>query len=167
MNIFRSFVILALIAATVSFLGCGGKTGSQNNAGSSNRAANVNGAAKNKANDNAEELGMLINLQTEPEDLVWKVDEKKKMLIAVMRYAPADAGKLSNQLTARSAGAPREISTEEWFPAELIAQGESGGNAAVEGTSFTADDFFQPPYTEGTITRINGTDFFVLELNAK
>jgi hypothetical protein len=167
MSIFKSVVILALFLAQLSMFGCGGNADSSNTSETSSSRNNTNAVTANKANDKAEELGMLINFSLEPEDLAWKADDKKKSIVAVMRLAPEDVKKLADGLAAKSPGTPREISTEEWFPAELIAQGESGGGSSVAGTSFPAAEFYQPPYNEGTVTRINGTDFFVIELFSK
>lgn len=110
---------------------------------------------------------MLINFAWETEDLAWKKDEARKTLTAVFRLSPEDAKKLTEQLAARSPGAPKEVQVEDWFPAELVAQGESAGGSSVEGTAYPANDLYQAPYEQGTISRIDGTDFFVIELSSK
>ncbi|HLA94512.1 MAG TPA: hypothetical protein VK612_02240 [Pyrinomonadaceae bacterium] len=167
MNIFKSVVILALFSLLSFIYGCGGNVDPNKASNATSARSNANASAANKANGNAEELGMLINFTLEPEDLTWKADDKKKSIVAVFRLDTEDEKKFEEQLSAKGPGAPREISTEEWFPAELIAQGESGGGSSVEGTAYPADEFYQAPYNQGTITRINGTDFFVIELAAK
>ena len=108
---------------------------------------------------------MLINFTLEPEDLVWREDKPKNSIIAVLRMDAEDTKKLADQLAQRSPGAPKTVQVEDWFPAELIAQGEIAGGSSVDGNAFPADDFYQAPYSQGTVTRVTGTDFFVIELS--
>lgn len=159
----RPFRHLSIILLALISISCGARQETQQNA--ANAAANQ--SAANKANNNAEELGMLINFQLEPEDLIWRADEKKKTIVAVMHFDPPEAAKLKNDLAAKSQGTPRSVTTEEWFPPELLAQGEAAGNSSISGTAFPATDFYLAPYTEGTITHITDTEFFVLELTTR
>jgi hypothetical protein len=159
----RPFRHLAICLLAIISISCGPRPENQQNA--ANTSANQ--SAANKANNNAEELGMLINFQLEPEDLIWRADETKKTIVAVMHFDPPEATKLKNDLAAKAQGSPRSVTTEEWFPPELVAQGEAAGNSSISGTVFPATDFYLAPYTEGTITHITDTEFFVLELVAK
>lgn len=109
---------------------------------------------------------MLINFSLEPEDILWLQYESPKKIVAVFRLDEQGTKKLADQLKAKLPGAARTVTVEDWFPAELVAGGETTGASSVDGTAFPADDFFQAPFTQGTITRINDTDFFVLELTA-
>lgn len=109
---------------------------------------------------------MLINFTLEPEDILWRQTETPRKVVAVFRLAEEDTKKLADSLSARSPGAARSVAVEDWFPTELIAGGEATGGSSVDGTAYPADEFFQPPFTQGTITRVNDTDFFVLELTA-
>ena len=80
-----------------------------------------------------------------------------------MRLSPSDANKLVAETGA--AGTPESsIAVESWFPDELIAQSEMSGDSALKGVSYPANAFVQEPYTVGKITRIEGTDYFILEL---
>ena len=165
MRSFRPAIITLAISAVLFAAGCAGDASNSNtgNAAAPNTAANTS-----KANTNAEELGLLINFGWETEDLAWKKDDARKTLVAAFRLSPDDAKKLSEQLAAKGQGAPKEVAVEEWFPSELIAQGEtSGGSSTVPATAFPAADLFQPPYTEGTISRVNETDYFIVELHAR
>lgn len=158
----RRFTPAALLFSALLLASCSAPAGNSTsaNANEGNRIA----AVARKANDKPEELGMVINFTLEPEDIVWVQSPKK--VVAVFRLDEEDTKKLSDQLTAKSPGAARGVNVEDWFPAELIAGGETTGSSSVDGTAFPADDFFQAPFTQGTITRINDTDFFVLELTA-
>ena len=143
---------------------CSAPAGNSSSANSDqgNRVASI----PKKANDKPEELGMLINFTLEPEDIVWQQSESPKKIVAVFRLDPEDMKKLADQLAAKGEGAARSVNVEDWFPPELIAGGETTGGSSVDGTAFPADDFYQSPFTQGTITRINDTEFFVLELSA-
>ena len=147
--------ILTTFLSITVLAGCGGADG------------NTAAAITNKANTNAEELGLLINFPWETEDLAWKRDDPKKTLTAAFRLSPDDARKLSDQLSTRGPGAPKEVAVEDWFPAELVAQGTTSGAATVPATAFPANDLYQPPFTQGTISRVDATDYFVIELNSQ
>ena len=163
---FRKVTAILTTILTFSLLsGCGGDAG--NPTINANAAGNAAAATTSKANTNAEELGLLINFAWETEDLAWKRDDTKKTLIAAFRLSPEDARKLSEQLNSKGQGAPKEVAVEEWFPAELVAQGETGGSSTVPTLAFPANDLYQPPFTQGTISRVDGTDYFVIELNAQ
>lgn len=164
MRLFRSATYLTAVFASAIFFGCDGGTINDNAANASNSQSNAN---LSRPNTNAEELGLLINFSWETEDLAWKKDDAKKTLVAAFRLSPENAKKLSEQLTAKGQGAPKELAVEDWFPSELVAQGETSGGSTVPATAFPADDVYQQPYTQGIVSRVDGTDYFVIELNAK
>ena len=162
MKFLRLVAILTFFSMLLLLASCGEPSGSFSNlATPSNRKADI--SSSNTANGNTAELGMMINFPWEPEDLVWKQNDKK-LITAVFRFEPEDQKKFLDQLATKPQGVPKEIQLEEWFPPELIAQGESAGGSSVTGNAQTAEDFYQPPYNEGTLTRIDGTDFFILEI---
>jgi hypothetical protein len=164
MNFTKTAVILALFSAVLIPAGCSDTASNSNTA---NNAANEAATNANVAKTNAEELGVLIKMPFEAEDAVWRGGPDQKKLIAVLRFSTADANKLVEQ--AKKVGPPvaGQIESESWFPAELIAQSDISGDDTLKGTTYAADDFYQPPYTEGKLTRIEDTDYFVLELMAK
>ena len=159
----RRFSPAALLFSALIFSSCSAPAG---NSTSTNSEGNRVASVPKKANDKAEELGLLINFTLEPEDIVWQQVDSPKKIVAVFRLDEEDTKKLVDQLAARSQGTAKSITVEDWFPAELIAGGETTGSSTVAGTTYPADDFYQPPYSQGTITRINNTDFFVLEIAA-
>jgi len=156
----RSLIPIALLLISISCT-----TPADTNS-SNSISANQTAAVSNKANTKPEELGLLINFTLEPEDIVWQQMESSKKLLAVFRLDEEDTKKLAAELATKSPGAARSVQVEDWFPTELRAGGETTGSSTVDGTAFPADQFYQAPYTQGTITRINDTDFFVLELSA-
>jgi len=129
---------------------------------SSNTAAENSNAAKT----NVEELGLLVTIPYEAEDIVWKEDTAHKKITAVLRFSPEDANKITADATARQAPQNVTLSSSSWFPAELIAQSEMTGDDQLHGTAYAADAFYQEPYTTGRLVRVEGTDYFVLELTS-
>lgn len=152
-----------LLLSAITFSSCSAPAG---NSSSANAKTNRVASVPKKANDKAEELGMLINFTVEPEDMLWQQIDSPKKIIAVFRLDAEETKKLVDQLAARSPGAAKSVTVEDWFPPELIAGGETSGSSTVDGTAYPADDFYQAPYSQGTITRVNNTDFFVLEISA-
>lgn len=151
-----------------------------------NSAVSKNSAANEKNNaqlikDDVEELGKIINLPFSPQEATWREDDDAaspqqngenktsapKNLTAVLKFAPEDAGRIAAQAEKYKPAAPAEIDPETWFPAELIAQSQLSGDETLKGALFSADDFFRAPYNKGNLTRINDTNYFVLELNAQ
>lgn len=145
--------------------GCNGSFSSETN--STNVATNSNAARSNSARTNLEELGVIVNIPYTAEDVVWKEVAGNKKLIAVLRFSPADSAKLVSDISTIRPATPTTISSETWFPPELIAQGEMSGEDSLKGMSYAANSFLQPPYTDGSITRVDGTDYFVLDVTAK
>ena len=123
----------------------------------------------NSAKTNVEEFQLLVNMpyEVEDEDIVWKETADQKKLLAVMRFSRANAARIVADATARQPPENITVSSESWFPSELIAQGELSGDDSLKGLAYTADSFFQEPYFLGRIVRIEDTDYFVLELSAK
>ncbi len=158
----RTVVILALFVSATVFFGC---TGSDKNANV--RTPNSIVESANSAKTNVEELGLLVNIPHQAEDIAWKESVDHKQLIAVLRFSTDDAKKIAADAAARQTPQNVKLSSENWFPAELIAQSEMSGDDSLNGLAYPADGFFQEPYTTGRIVRIEGTDYFVLELSAK
>jgi hypothetical protein len=165
MKNYRAAGILALFFISQLLMACGNS--SSNSANSANSEANQDSQSAGSARTNVEELGVLINMPFETEEALWKESPNQKKVVAVLRFSPADSNKVVAQAEKFRKPNPVSVSSETWFPPELIAQSELSGNDTLKGTAYAANDFFQPPYTDGQITRIADTDYFVLELNAK
>src|ERR1043166_3410453 len=168
MKILRTVVILALFVALPAFFGCSGENKNAN-ANAAAAALNPTLESANSAKTNAEELQLLVNIpfEIEDEDIVWKEYATQKKLVAVLRFSKEDANKMVAEASTHQAPQNVTISSEPWFPSELIAQGELSGDDTLKGLSYAADSFFQEPYSSGRVVRIEGTDYFVLELSAK
>jgi hypothetical protein len=169
--------LFLLLSLAFSIGACTSGDPQSSNANSANQSANTNSA--NLIKDDIDELEMLVKMPFHPEEAVWREDvlgkpgdsrvpgPTDKKLTAVLRFLKDDAGKVTAQAEKYKAAAPEAINTEKWFPAELIAQSQTSGDETLKGSSYPANDFYNAPYTDGKITRIEGTDYFVLELFAK
>ncbi len=126
------------------------------------------------ARDNADELRTLIRLPYDPEDLVWKEypanasnGGSRRRLLAVLQFSPADSRKIVESAAKIRPGSPISLSSEDWFPKELVTQSEMSSGEGIQATAYAANDFLLPPFDQGSLSHVNDTDFFVLELFAK
>jgi len=165
--------ILALIIGTAAMNACSERQGPANNANvttaeqvNANRAVEPN---MEGAKDNSEELATHVKMPFEPEDLAWKEYQRQdgRRLVAVFQLTEEDSKKLIESASRIRSGVPAMLSSENWFPKELTTQNEMSGGSGIQATAYPADEFFQPPYTEGTFSRVDNTNFFVLEVFAK
>ena len=153
------------------FSACG-KNETANNANlPTNQTANYNNDNKTPPMDDIEELERIIKLPFHPEEATWRETDLKtsngeKKLIVVVQFLSEDANKIVEQAEKYTPAVAVEVDAEDWFPAELIAQSQISGDINLKGKSYAANDFFESPYTNGKITRIDNTDYFVLELTS-
>ncbi len=157
-------IILAFFLPVLFLSGCGE---SSNNANTPSEGNTVGLATPNAAKSNIEELSLIVNFPYETEDIVWKQDADRQTIIAVIRLtseaadrAVADAGKFGG-------GQNVALPVETWFPDELIAQAEVSGDNTLKGAAYPANAFFLEPYNNGRLTRIEGVDYFILEMSAR
>ncbi|CAN5651236.1 hypothetical protein BH20ACI4_BH20ACI4_33970 [soil metagenome] len=133
------------------------------------------GENQSQAKDDAEELSKLIKIPYETEEALWKIEDTAKIpnanhgetapkLIAVLKFKSADAQKIVEQAANYKPATETSISVENWFPPELVAKSQESGDETIKGTVYAPNDFAQSPYSNGTLTRIAETDYFVLEL---
>ena len=166
MNSVKTGHIIALFFACTLFSACGGAANSNSTnrggAGNSNAAANTN-----TPRTNAEELGLLVNMPYETEEIVWKEDQQHKKITAVMRFSPDVSKKIVAEAEKIKEPEKVTIPTATWFPAELIAQGGESGEDSVSGLAYAANAFFQDPYNQGRLVHVEDSDYFVLEVSAK
>lgn len=182
MRIAATILLLGFLITVELFSACTNNTADNSSVVLSNPANNQNSNAGENANitkDNVEVLQTIVNLPLEPEETVWREavannqnggtdsSTNNKKLTAVLRFSAEDASKTASQAEAYKSPTPTQIQTEEWFPAELIARSELSGDETLKGTSYAANDFIQPPYTDGQIVRIENSNYFILELSAK
>ena len=136
-----------------------------------NQTTNYNNDNKTPPMDDVEELERIIKLPFHPEEATWRETDLnapngEKKLTVVLKFLPEDANKIVAQAEKYKPAESLDIDAEDWFPAELIAQSQISGDINLKGKSYAANDFFQSPYTNGKVTRIDDTDYFVLELTS-
>ncbi len=165
MKFHKAAQILSLFLISQLLLACSNSSNTTTNSNPAAESQNTDTA--NSARTNVEELGVLVKMPFETEEAVWKEIPGQKKVVAVLRLSPADADRLETQAKAHRPPNRVAVSSETWFPPELIAQVDVSGDSTLKGTAYGANDFYQPPYTEGQVTRIEGTEYFVLEMTAK
>lgn len=130
---------------------------------------NTNSSNTNRPNDSVEELRSLINLPIEPQEVIWRVQSvpPTERLLAVIRVSPEQFVSFSKRLSSSENGKPIQVTVEPWFPPELIAMSETTGEKNIEGISYPANEFFQAPYSEGTVSVIPETDYIIVYLRKR
>ena len=161
---FLRFALLLLLLITSLLTGCSAPA-NNNNAGNS-AAANASNIAHTGPKDNIEEFGLLVRLPFEPEEVAWEEKPEQKKLTAVIRFSSENAEKMSSEIAKIGQPSPETVTVESWYPNELIAQGELTGESTVKGQSYPAASLLNPPYTTGKITRIENTDYFILQISS-
>ena len=151
-------IILSLTAA------CGGL-----DANSNTKAVDASNSsqANNAAKTNVEELALLINVPYESDEVFWKDDPQHKRIVAVLRFPTNEAERLIADAQRVRPPQKVNISTESWFPPELVAQSDVSGDDTLSGQAYAANAFFQDSYNDGRVIKVDDSDYFVLEMNAK
>lgn len=164
--VFRTAAILSFFATCTLLCGCvGGRDEKANSRSPSvGNSANQNTST---ARTNVEELGLLVSIPYETEDVVWKEFPASKKVVAVLLFTKDTAARVVTDAQTHGAGQNVTLAAEPWFPDELIAQSEMSGDAALRGTAYPGNAFFLDKYNAGTITRVEGSDHFVLEITAR
>src|SRR5215211_38618 len=152
--------LLFVLLASQLLSACSRPDGNSNAVNST--AANSASMAHTGPKDNIDELGLIVRLPFEPEEVAWQEKPEQKKLIAVVRFSPENAQKMAAEVAKNGQPTPETVTVESWYPNELIAQGELTGESTVKGQSYPAEPFLNPPYTNGKITRIEHTDYFIL-----
>ena len=159
----KTGIILAFIFSIGVLTACSGGQANSNTSETNTAAANT---SANTAKDSIEELGVNVNLPFEAEEATWKEEpENTGKLTAVLRFTAEDTRKILAAIEGHKPAEPVNINPERWFPADLIAQSEMNGDNLLKGNSYSAQDFYRPPYSDGRITKIENSDYLVLGLS--
>lgn len=162
---------LFALAVSLVLCGCSVFTGSNSNSGKEKARES------SSPYDDMDELKVFVDLSEDPEEVSWvEKDLKpgetgsadstaaKKRLLAVLRYEGDPARRFNTSVTGLGKGEAVSLNVESWFPAELVAKGQTGAEETLKGMSYPAKALAKSPYTDGRIVRVDGTDYFVLEL---
>lgn len=145
------------------------------NANLTNGANSSPQTSKVPVNENPDELALVIELPYLPEQAVWldwqsrpdAPGAERKALKAILLFLPKDSNSLIEEAKKVSGPERVSINTEDWFPNELVSKGELSEDQKLIGEKYSAHQFFREPFNEGTLIRIEGTDYFVVELISK
>lgn len=162
--------LLFLFLLNALLFGCNGNEAQNNAANASNTAQTSPKEAKIKANDNVEELEALIKIPFHPEEALWREEntaQNTKKLTAVLRFLPEESAKIVVEAETKKAASMTTLAVETWFPAELVAQSELSGDDTLKGNIYSAEQFYQSPYADGRLIRMENSNYFVLELFSK
>lgn len=167
----KTAYILALTLSIQVITGCVGNSGNNSTQNSAAVPANAKEVDRT-ANESIEELGMIVRLSLEPEEVVWREEPlaerpHERKLIAVLLYLPANKAKILSESSKHAPPVSSTLTVQDWYPSELISQNDLADAQGLKGTTYPANEFVQAPFLEGTITNIDGTDYFILELIAK
>jgi hypothetical protein len=166
MKIFQTKLFFVFLAVASMLTACIGGGGNANlTANGANSATNANA---NATKDDAEEFGRIVNLSVTPEEVAWRESDaqNQKKLLAVLKFSSENAQTIVSQAERHKPAAQGETDAENWFPPELVAQSQQSGDEVLRGNTYAANDFILEPYKTGKLTRINDTNYFVLELSS-
>jgi hypothetical protein len=158
--------IFLFIISLLIFAGCSAQAPAENTNESLPVPSQSIDPAK-AANDNAEELGMLIKLPYEPVEVAFRESEGNlRILTAVVRFSTAEADTITKKAEAVKPAEDTQVKVEEWFPPELVDRSDVQLEPTIPGKLYPATEFFKEPFTTGTMTRIGETDYFYIVLTA-
>lgn len=164
----KLLLVLCLSIISLSIISCSGTNTSNTNVSST--AANQSSNSNTRAvKDDVAELSTMINFPEQPEEGVWReesVNQKGKKLTAVLKFSNEGVAKTIASAEKRKPAERTEVDVEEWFPEELTAQSQLSATETLKGNVYAANDFYNAPYTNGKLIRIQDTNYFVLELDA-
>lgn len=166
-----------LFFGILSFCACSGEDRPVNQTSNATNSIATIDENANVAKDDVTELERIISLPFEPdESSVWRELDLKaiggnrvsspndRKLIAILKFTAEETLEIVKRAETHKAAVPAVLDVESWYPPELIAQSGNSGDKTLKGNSYAADDFIKTPFTGGKLTRIDNTDFFILEL---
>lgn len=164
---YSKVILVVFLLNIFLFSGCGNEQPSNQNSQKTD-APNLSDEQANKASDSIEELLELVRLPVIPEEVVWREDTAStpKKIVAVFKFEKEELPNFTAIIEKNKQADSVDVGAENWFPQELTAQSQLSGEGVLKGTAYAANEFYNIPYGSGRITRIQGTDFFVLELTA-
>jgi hypothetical protein len=157
----KHFVYILILFAVLGFTACNEEI--ENN-GTNKRASNVQSQKQiGETNDDVDDLAEVIKLPLLPEDVTWQQFEVQggKKVIAVIRFTPEDTAAV---LAQSQTGEKAELAAERWFPQELTAQSDISGDQVLHGTIYATNAFYKDSFNKGRIIKLDGSDYFIVEL---
>lgn len=132
---------------------------------------------KNDIETDIDELAKNINLPVRPSEAIWKKTKKDNeqgripgpndyYLIAVLKYSDSEIEDLKEKTGQNKEEFTRGIDElQDWFPEEVkkLAKDIDGENL-LPIEKYDAGAFVKSPYSKGTLSRVEGSNYFVLNL---
>ena len=112
----------------------------------------------------ANRLGLAIYYNVDRFDAVTTTAFELKKSLHDMLFSPANADKVVSDASVHGPKQESKIEVASWYPAELISQSELAVEPDLPGEAYSGADFVQEPFKTGKLTRVTGTDYFILEL---
>jgi hypothetical protein len=157
----KHFVLVLILSMLLGFTAC-----TDENEGNANSKPNAKVVAPKQIgeiNDDIDDLAEVIKFPVLPEDVTWQQLEVQggKKIVAVIRFKPED---LTLILAESPAGEKVEIAPERWFPQELTAQSDVAGDQVLHGTVYATNVFYKDSFKQGRVIKLDGSDYFIVEL---
>ncbi len=158
------------LLTVILFNACSGNSDAGKNPFARNNNQTANSISEIVAHDDVEELGKIIKLPAAPNEATYSEikpnsgEPNNVKLVVILKFSTAAANQIAASAEGYKPPTPADVDAEDWFPPELIAKSQESGDASLKGVEYGANDFLQPPYASGRLTRINDTNYFVLEL---
>ncbi len=167
MRISSAKSILGLLLTIIFFNACSLKIANSNTLtpNSNRNAAVVTG--ETVVQDDLETLAKIIKMPFIPDEATFtETEQNGKKLVAVLKFSSADAAAIVAAAEKYQPPAAADIDAEMWFPPELVAKSQETGDEFLKGIAYAPNDFLQAPYVNGKLTRLNDTNYFILELTS-
>jgi hypothetical protein len=157
----KHFVCILLLFALLSFTACNEEIEKN----TTNRESSNTPPQKQigETSDDSDDLAEFISLPFIPEDVTWQQIEVQggKKIFAVIRFETKDTPLV---LAQSQAGEKAELAAERWFPQELTAQSDISGDQVLHGTIYATNVFYKNPFNKGRVVKLDGSDYFIVEL---
>jgi hypothetical protein len=169
MNVFPAKSVYFLLTI-ILFNACSGNNAAGDNSSAPNSNQTANSISEIVPHDDVEELSKIIKLPVAPDEAAYSEikpssgDPNNVKLVVILKFSTPTANQIVASAERYKQPAPADVDAEDWFPPELVAKSQESGDASLKGVEYAANDFLQPPYASGRLTRINDTNYFVLEL---
>jgi hypothetical protein len=122
--------------------------------------------------DDIDEFEKIARLPFYPEDVVWQETTVEnspngngKKIRAILLFKQEDYDKLMAQPDKQKPAGNLELEAEKWFPDELVARSDFSGDRVLKGILYPAESFLAEPFKKGVFMKIDGTEFFILDIS--
>ncbi len=122
--------------------------------------------------DDIDEFEKIARLPFYPEDVIWQETTIEnsptgngKKIRAIFLFKQEDYDKLMAQADKQKPLGNLELEAEKWFPDELVARSDYSGDRILKGITYPVESFLAEPYKKGVFMKVDGTEFFILDIS--